>query len=59
MRTTCVVLSNAVDEVMDRLGLDAAYRERTRCTLYTLELHMHFLHEVKSSDELTRRDIGA
>ncbi|MGO9512953.1 MAG: thioesterase family protein [Steroidobacteraceae bacterium] len=48
-----VVLSNAVDEVMDRLGLDAAYRERTRCTLYTLELHMHFLHEVKSSDELS------
>ena len=35
------------------LGLGAAYRERTRCTLYTLELHMHYLHEVKSSDELT------
>jgi acyl-CoA thioester hydrolase len=48
-----VVLSLAVDEVMDRLGLDAAYRARTRCTLYTLEWHMHFLHEVKSSDELT------
>jgi acyl-CoA thioester hydrolase len=48
-----VVLSDAVDEVMDHLGLDATYRERTRCTLYTLELHMHFLHEVKSSDELS------
>jgi betainyl-CoA thioesterase len=48
-----VVLSLAVDEVMERLGLDAAYRERTRCTLYTLEWHMHFLHEVKSADELT------
>jgi acyl-CoA thioester hydrolase len=47
-----LVLSYAVDEVMDALGLDAAYRERTRCTLYTLELHIHYLHEVKSSDEL-------
>jgi len=47
-----VALSYAIDEVMDHLGLDAAYRERTKCTLYTLELHMHFLHEVKSTDEL-------
>ena len=47
-----MVLSNAIDDVMDHLGLDAAYRERTRCTLYTLELHMHYLHEVKSTDEL-------
>jgi acyl-CoA thioester hydrolase len=48
-----LVLSFAIDEVMDRLGLDAAYRERTRCTLYTLEQHIHYLHEVKSSDELS------
>jgi acyl-CoA thioester hydrolase len=48
-----VVLSFAVDEVMDLLGLDAAYRARTQCTLYTLELHMHFMHEIKGSDELT------
>jgi acyl-CoA thioester hydrolase len=48
-----VALSHAIDEVMDHLGLDAAYRERTQCTLYTLELHLHFLQEVKSTDELT------
>lgn len=47
-----MILSSAIDDVMDALGLDAAYRERTRCTLYTLEMHMHFLHEVKSTDEL-------
>jgi acyl-CoA thioester hydrolase len=47
-----LVASFAVDEVMDALGLDATYRERTHCTLYTLELHLHFLHEVKSSDDL-------
>ena len=47
-----LVLSRAIDDVMDVLGLDAGYRERTRCTLYTLELHLHYLHEVKSTDEL-------
>ena len=47
-----LVASYAVDEVMDHLGLDAAYRTRTHCTLYTLEEHIHFLHEVKSSDDL-------
>ena len=47
-----LVLSYAIDDIMDHLGLDAAYRERTRCTLYTLELHMRYLHEVKSTDDL-------
>jgi acyl-CoA thioesterase FadM len=47
-----LVASYAVDDVMDYLGLDAAYRERTHCTLYTLEVHLHYLHEVKSSDDL-------
>ena len=48
-----LVASLAVDDVMDHLGLDAAYRERTHCTLYTLEVHLHYLHEVKSSDDLS------
>jgi acyl-CoA thioesterase FadM len=48
-----VAMSLAVDEVMDHLGLDARYRERTRCTLYTLELHIHYLHEIKATDELS------
>jgi acyl-CoA thioester hydrolase len=47
-----LVASYAIDEVMDHLGLDAAYRADTHCTLYTLELHLHYLHEVKSSDDL-------
>src|SRR5450755_2951783 len=47
-----LVASYAVDDVMDYLGLDAAYRARTHCTLYTLEEHIHFLHEVKSTDDL-------
>jgi acyl-CoA thioester hydrolase len=45
-----LIVSLATDALMDRLGLDEAYRARTRCTLYTLEMHMHFLHEVKKTD---------
>jgi acyl-CoA thioester hydrolase len=44
--------SYAVDDLMDYLGLDAAYRKSTSCTLYSLEMHIHFLHEVKESDDL-------
>jgi acyl-CoA thioester hydrolase len=47
-----LIVSFAIDDFMDHVGLDAAYRERTRCTIYTLELHLHYLHEVKSTDEL-------
>jgi acyl-CoA thioester hydrolase len=44
--------SYAIDEVMDHFGLDSSYRQSTHCTLYTLEMHMHFLREVKGSDDL-------
>jgi len=45
-----LIVSLACDELMDRLGLDAGYRERTRNTLYTVEMHIHFLREVKKND---------
>src|SRR5882757_5935130 len=45
-----LIFSLATDALMDRVGLDDAYRTRTRCTLYTLEMHIHFLHEVMKSD---------
>jgi betainyl-CoA thioesterase len=45
-----LLVSLATDALMDRVGLDAAYRERTRGTLFTLEMHLHYLHEVKGSD---------
>jgi acyl-CoA thioester hydrolase len=44
--------SFAIDGLMDHLGLDEAYRKSTRCTLYTLEMHLHFLRELKGSDDL-------
>ncbi len=45
-----LIVSYASDALMDRLGMDAAYRERTRNTLYTVEMHVHYLREVKKSD---------
>lgn len=45
-----LIVSLACDALMDRLGLDAAYRERTGNTLFTVEMHVHFLREVKKDD---------
>jgi betainyl-CoA thioesterase len=55
-----LVVSCATDALMDHLGMDAAYRQRTHCTLYTLELHAHYFHEVLQSDllEVTVRVIA-
>lgn len=56
-----LVMSLACDALMDHLGLDAGYRQQTACTLFTLEEHLHFLHEVKQSDllDLRVRILGA
>ena len=45
-----LIFSQSTDALMDRLGLDAPYRARTGCTLYTLEMHLHYLQEVKAAD---------
>jgi len=47
-----LIVSFASDALMDRVGLDAAYRARSGCTLYTLEMHLHYLHEVHRSDSV-------
>jgi acyl-CoA thioester hydrolase len=47
-----LIVSYAIDDFMDHVGVDAAYRTRTRCTLYTLEMHLHYMHEVKGTDQL-------
>ncbi len=56
-----VVFSSAIDALMGSLGLDEAYRQRTHCTLYTLELHVHFLREVKQAEvlDIAVRVLGA
>jgi acyl-CoA thioester hydrolase len=45
-----LIVSLACDALMDRVGLDGAYRERTGNTLFTVEMHVHFLKEVKKGD---------
>jgi acyl-CoA thioester hydrolase len=45
-----LIFSEAIDSLMERVGLDAAYRTASGCTLYTLEMHLHFLSEVKRDD---------
>ena len=45
-----LIVSFACDALMDRLGMDESYRGRTRNTLYTVEMHVHFLREVKKSE---------
>ena len=45
-----LIISYATDALMERIGLDAAYRKSSGCTLYTLEMHIHYLREVKGTD---------
>ena len=56
-----LILSLASDALMERVGLDAAYRRRSHCTLYTVEMHIHYLQEVKQTDTaiVTVRIVGA
>jgi len=55
-----LIFSEAIDALMDRVGLDGTYRTSTGGTLYTVEMHLHYLHEVKQSDTavVTLRILG-
>ena len=48
-----VVFSSGVDALMDHLGIDAGYREATACTLYSVEIHVTFLKEVRAHEPLS------
>ena len=56
-----LIVSYALDAMMDQLGMDAAYREQSDCSLYTVETHTHFLREINAKDnvEVRARVIGA
>jgi acyl-CoA thioesterase FadM len=47
-----VAFANASDEFIDYVGLDAGYRSRTNCTVYTAESHISYLHELKLGSPL-------
>lgn len=50
-----LIASLAVDALMDRMGIDAHYREQSGCTLYTVEMHMHYLREIGAADSVEVR----
>lgn len=47
-----VIFSHATDAMMDQIGLDAAGRERSNHSLFTAELHLNYLKEVKVGTEV-------
>ncbi len=55
-----LVFGFATDAVMEHLGLDAEYRARSGCSLYTVEAHVRYLREVGPDAELrvTSRIVG-
>jgi acyl-CoA thioesterase FadM len=46
------VLTDANEAFLDALGMSAEYRQRTACSLYTVEMTIRFLREVGLDDEL-------
>lgn len=47
-----VAFGGATDAVLDYLGMGAAYRARTGCALYTVEIHINYERELKASAPL-------
>lgn len=47
-----LIFSYATDALMDTLGLDSENREASGNSLFTLELHLNYLHEVKLGAEV-------
>nr|WP_294866444.1 thioesterase family protein [uncultured Pseudogulbenkiania sp.] len=45
-----LLFSYAADALIDAIGLDAAERERSRRSVYTLEVHLNYLHELKQGE---------
>lgn len=50
-----LIFSYATDALMDRLGMDSNHREASGNSLFTLELHLNYLHEVKLDAEVEVR----
>lgn len=47
-----LIASASIDALMDDLGMDRDYRSGTQCTLYTLEVHVRYLREIRSDARL-------
>ena len=47
-----VIFSNATTTLMDHIGLGETQRLATKCSLFTLEMHVNYLQEVKGGTEV-------
>ncbi len=47
-----LVCGHATDAFLDRIGMDADHRQRTGCSLYTVEAHVRYLAEVGRGAQL-------
>ncbi|HEX6705603.1 MAG TPA: thioesterase family protein [Albitalea sp.] len=54
LRDACyaLIFSHAIDGLMDEIGLDAAGRARHGSSLYTVETHIRYLHEVRGGERV-------
>jgi len=48
-----LIFSYATDALMDHIGLDAAGRAKHKSTIYTLETHLSYLHEVDADTQVS------
>lgn len=48
-----LAFDHATDVFFDRVGLDAAYRERTGCSPFLLETHVSYHDEMKQGDSMS------
>ncbi|WP_405875235.1 thioesterase family protein [Streptomyces sp. NBC_00005] len=56
-----LVFGFATDTLMERTGMDAAYRKSTGCSMYTVESHVRYLRDVPEEAQLAvlTRMLGA
>ncbi|MBV9279652.1 MAG: thioesterase family protein, partial [Chloroflexi bacterium] len=47
-----LVFGYATDALLDRIGMDAAYRARTGTSVYTVEAHLTYLRGAKAGEPL-------
>lgn len=48
-----LAFDHATDAMYDRLGLDRAYRERTNCSTFAVEMNVSYVREVHEGDALS------
>jgi acyl-CoA thioester hydrolase len=45
-----LAFDHATDALLDYLGMDAAYRERARCSTFVVETHVNYQRELRAGD---------